>query len=279
MRIQPARRDLTELTAAWKGERFEDGRPKVADAVLEELRRATTEHIWSVLWKHGYQRQFEGNWKETHPDTILVGRAVTAQFVPHRPDFDRVVLDVAAAEGRTTTSDRQNWLVVESLGKGDVMVVDLFGKIYEGTLVGDNLGTAVASRTGAGAVIDGGIRDLQGIRQLKNVNIFHRGVDPTPIRNVTLAGMNIPVRIGGATVLPGDVVLGTPTGVLFIPSHLAELAATASADNRSRDEFGKQRLAERIYSSAQIDVPTWDSSIEADYQAWRSDAVASANHN
>jgi 4-hydroxy-4-methyl-2-oxoglutarate aldolase len=268
MRTQPTRDDLIELTSEWTGERFHDGRPKVPDSILEELREATTEHVWSVLWDNGYERQFDGAWLETHPGKTIVGRAVTAQFVPQRPDFDKVMVDTANNEGRPTRSNNQNWLVVESLVQGDVMVVDIFGKIYQGTVIGDNLGTAVASRTGVGAVIHGGIRDLQGVRQLESVNIFHRGVDPTPIRNVTLVGMNIPVRIGLATVLPGDVVLGTPSGVIFIPPHLAAQAAAASADTRSRDKFGKLRLAQRRYTSAEIDVSGWQPAVEADYQNW-----------
>lgn len=256
------------MTAEWDGERFDDGRPKVPDEVLDTLREATTEHVWSVLWAEGYERQFEGEWRETHPGKTVVGRAVTAQFIPKRPDFDNIMVTTANNEGRPTQSNNQNWMVVEALTENDVMVVDIFGKIYEGTVVGDNLGTAVASRTKTGAVIHGGIRDLQGIQQLENVNIFHRGVDPTPIRNVTLAGMNIPVRIGGASVLPGDIVLGTPSGVIFIPPQLAARAAAASADTRSRDAFGKLRLSERVYTSSQIDVPVWAPEIEADYLTW-----------
>src|SRR6218665_2009013 len=153
------------------------------------------------------------------------------------------------------------------------MVVDLFGKIYEGTFIGDNLATAVATRTGVGAVIHGGIRDMMGIRELKAINVFYRGVDPTPIRHVTLAGLNIPVRLGAATVLPGDVVFGTPSGVIFIPPHLAERAASLSRETRLRDKFGKQRLAERTYTSADLDVPEWRSDIQADYNSWLADGT------
>jgi len=268
MKLQPSIDELSELTREWTGDRFEDGRPRVPDDVLAELREATTEHVWAVLFKAGYERQFEGHWHETNPGKHVVGRAVTAQFVPHRPDLDALVIDSANAEGRPTQANNQNWLVVEALGKDDVMVVDIFGKIEEGTVIGDNLGTALASRTGTGAVIDGGIRDLHGLSRLTDVNIFHRDVSPTPIRKVTLAGMNIPVRIGLATVLPGDVVVGTPTGVIFIPPHLAAEVAAASVDSRGRDVFGKRRLAERRYSSSQIDVPVWHADIEADYRSW-----------
>jgi regulator of RNase E activity RraA len=138
-------------------------------------------------------------------------------------------------------------------------------------VVGDNLGTAVAARTGAGAVIDGGVRDLAGLIRLERANIFYRDTDPTPIRHVTLAGINLPVRIGGAVALPGDVVLGTPTGVTFIPPQLAAEVAEASEDIRVRDEFGKLRLAQRTYSSAEIDVASWPEHIEADFQRWRRD--------
>jgi 4-hydroxy-4-methyl-2-oxoglutarate aldolase len=269
VRIHPGKDDLEELTAAWTGERFGSGRPRVPDEVLASLKLATTEEAWGHLFQAGYVRQFAGDWRETHPGNVIVGRAVTAQFLPHRPDFDAVVVAAGAREGHME-GDRQNSWVIETLESGDIMVVDIFGKVVEGTVVGDNLGTAVASRTGVGAVIDGGIRDLQGLAKLPGgVNIFHRAVDPTPIRGVTLAGINIPIRIGGATVLPGDVILGTPTGIAVIPAHLAADVAATSEDTRVRDVFGKQRLSERRYTSAQIDVPTWADDIEADFQQWR----------
>lgn len=268
MQVVPSEDDMRALTQEWSGERFADGRPKVSDAVLATLRGATTEQAWSVLRTHGYDRQFAGDWHETHPGRVIAGRAVTAQFLPHRPDLDRAVVEAGLKAGHVE-GDRQNSWIIDRLGEGDVMVVDIFGKVIEGTVIGDNLGTAVATRTGVGAVIDGGVRDLQGLHGLEGVNVFMRGVDPTPIRNVTLAGINIPIRIAHATVLPGDVVLGTPTGVIFIPAHLAEEVAEQSREIQERDRFGKLRLSERIYSSAQIDVPSWEAVIEADFQRWR----------
>lgn len=269
MHIQPPPDTLRALTAEYTGERFPDGRPRVSDEVLEELRTSTTEEIWKVLWDAGYHRQFDGDWKVSHPHRRMIGRAVTAQFLPQRPDLDAVMVATANREGRPTRSENQNWLVVESLVDGDVMVVDIFGKIHEGTVIGDQLGTAIDSRTGAGAVINGGIRDLEGISMLSNITVFFRGTDPTPIRDVTLAGLNIPVRIGAATVMPGDVVLGTPSGVIFIPPHLAMKAASQSAEIRSRDQFAKMRLAEGRYSTSQMDVDVWTPSIQRDYEAWR----------
>jgi len=267
MRIQPSKEDLIELTRQYTAERFQDGRPRVSDEILEHMKLVTTEQAWGVLREHGYHLQFAGNWMQTHPGTILVGRAVTAQFVPYRPDYYDAIQQTGLGEGRAQTGGQNSW-IIETLQTGDVMVVDIFGKIKDGTVVGDNLGSAVRNRTGAGAVIDGGIRDYQGLIQFDGVNFFMRGVDPSAIANVTLAGINIPIRIGEATVLPGDVVLGTTSGVMFIPAHLAAEVVKLGEEVRVRDEFSKVRLAEGTYTSGEIDVPTWREEIESDFRAW-----------
>jgi 4-hydroxy-4-methyl-2-oxoglutarate aldolase len=268
MRLEPTAAELEALTPFNPFDRFADGRPRVPDEVLDSLLEATTEQAWKVLDTEGYRYQFEGSWKETHPGRVTVGRAVTAQFVPVRPDFHSVVQATGITEGRGTSGGQNSW-VIEKLHHRDVMVVDIFGKVKDGTVVGDNLGTAVSVRTGAGAVIDGGVRDYQGLVQLQDVNFYFRGSDPTAIADVTLAGINIPVRIGNATVLPGDVVLGTATGVIFIPPHLAAEVAKQALDTNVRDRFGKLRLAEGKYTSGEIDVQTWRADIEADFQSWR----------
>ena len=268
MRVQPSKEDLIALTVQYEGERSEDGRPKVADDILERMKLVTTEEAWGTIRAHGYHRQFAGNWMETHPGKTLVGRALTAQFLPHRPDYHDAIQNAGLAEGRGAIGGQNSW-VIESLGRNDVMVVDLFGKIKDGTMIGDNLGAAVDARTNAGAVIDGGIRDLQGLVGLENSNFFMRGVDPTAIADVTLAGINIPVQIGDVTVIPGDIVLGTMTGVIFIPAHLAETVVVESENIRVRDEFGKMRLATGTYTSGEIDVPDWREDIEKDFQAWK----------
>jgi len=264
MRITNARESIVELTRLNPYERFPDGRPRVPEDLIERLKMVTTEQAWGVLRSHGYSHQFEGNWFRTHPNRILVGRAVTAMMVPKRPDLHNLVDETGRAEGRV---GGQNSWVIDTLQPGDVMVVDVFGKIEDGTFVGDNLSTSVQTRTRAGAVIDGGIRDFQGISELTDIVIFCRGVHPTAIADTTLLGINMPIRIGEATVLPGDVVLGTPTGVIFIPPHLAEEVVKRSEDIRMRDRFGKHRLSEERYTSGQIDR-AWTAEIEEDFQEW-----------
>jgi regulator of RNase E activity RraA len=268
MHIQPSRKNLIQLTADNPFERFADGRPRVPDDLLERMKLVTTEEAWSVLQQHGYNRQFEGNWQQTHLGSTLVGRAVTAQFLPHRPDYHDAIQQAGEAEGRSNIGGQNSW-VIEILAENDVMVVDIFGKVKDGTVIGDNLGTAVQTRTHVGAVIDGGIRDYDGLVKLENVNFFMRGMDPTAIADVTLGGINIPIRIGGVTVLPGDIVLGTPTGIIIIPPHLVQEVVETSEEIRVRDEFGKLRLAEGKYTSGEIDVPNWREDIEADFISWK----------
>ena len=257
-------RAVIELTRLNTFDRLPDGRPRVPDSLIERLKSVTTEEAWGVLRRHSYLHQFEGGWFRTHPHRILIGRAITAMMVPSRPDLNDLVEETGRAEGRI---GGQNSWVIDTLEPGDVLVVDLCGKIDEGTFVGDNLATSIMTRTKAGAVIDGGIRDYQGVSKLKEISIFCRGIHPSAIADATLVGINIPVRIGRATVLPGDAVLGTPTGVIFIPPHLVIDVVERSEDIRMRDRFGKLRLSQERYTPGEIDRQ-WTNEIERDYQEW-----------
>ena len=221
------REDILQITPLWKGERFPDGRPKVPDDILRRMRNITLEEAWGPLWSEGYKFQFEGDLKCTHEKAKLVGRAVTSVMVPMRPDLNQALLEYGQKEeGRKGFFNQ--W-VIDSLVEDDVVVVDLFDKVYEGTYVGGNLSTAIAARTKrGGAVIWGGIRDNEQIVEIPNIQVYYRGVDPTAIANVTMTGFNVPARIGKAICLPGDVVLGTISGVIFVPAHLAEKVVVLS---------------------------------------------------
>ena len=256
---------LRALTPQCPFERFPDGRPRVPDALLERMKLVTTEEAWGVLRQHGYHLQFAGHWLTLHPNRVLVGRAVTAVFMPTRPDVHAVIQAEGQASGRI---GGQNSWVIDTLVEQDVLVVDLFGKIKDGTFIGDNLGTSVAAKSKTGIVVDGGIRDTQRIYDIPDFAVFTRGMDPSAIANVTLMGINVPIRIGETTVLPGDVVLGTRTGVIFIPPHLVQEVVERSEDLRLRDEFGHQRLREGLYTPGEIDRK-WSEAIEADFAQWR----------
>jgi len=260
------REDVISITPLNPFDRFDDGRPNVPDDLIERMKLVTVEEAWSVLMKNDYNYQFEGNWVNLHPDRVLVGRAITATMVPIRPDLNDVVNAQGECEGRH--GSQNNW-VIQAVGENDVVVVNLFGKVKDGTFIGDNLATAVSGQKGAGLVIDGGIRDPGGVFDAPNINVFCRGFDPTAIKDVTLISLNGPTQIGQVTVLPGDIVLGTLEGVIFIPPHLVEEVVTTSEEIRIRDKFGKQRLREGKYTSGQIDVSVWEVEIEADFQEWR----------
>lgn len=249
------REDVIQLTSKWTGERLEDGRPKVSDEDLNELRKLTLEEIWAPLFNAGYINQFEEKLYRLHDDRKLVGRAVTAAFIPARPDLEETVKAIGAEEGRKGTCNQ--W-VIDSLVEGDVVVADMYDKIYEGTFVGGNLSTAIRNRTKTGgAVVWGGIRDLEQIQGIDGIQIYYRGVDPTPIKNFVMNGFNTPVKIGGAVCLPGDVVFGYGGGVIFIPSHMVKKVIEEAKKSHVKDLFGFEMIKQNVYTTADIDIDIW----------------------
>ena len=260
------RETIIRLTPEWKGERLPDGRPKVSQDILRRMRNITFAEAWAPLWDRGYRNNWECNFKVTSPGTILVGRAVTAVMVPKRPDLDQVLMDIGTKEEGHKGFFNQ-W-VIDNLVEDDVVVVDLYDKIFEGTYVGGNLSTAIRTRTKTGgAVIWGGVRDLQQIAEMENFQIFYRGTDPTGIGNCSMTGYNMPCRIGQAICMPGDVVLGTISGVIFIPAHLAETVVVRAEKNHVRDIFGFDRLKSGTYTTAQIDR-MWTVTMMEDFLKW-----------
>lgn len=261
---------LIQITEAWKGERFADGRPRVPDQVLERMKKVAIEEAWSVLRGNGYHHQFEGGLINIHPDRVLVGRAVTASYVPTRPDLQKYVTEKGERDGRIGKGATNSW-VIDTLVENDVMCISLFGKVIEGTFTGGNLANATKSNGATGMVIDGGIRDLDDTYDIEDFNLFVKGYDPSAWeRSVDLASWNGPTRIGRATVMPGDVVLGRRGGVMFIPAHLAENVVKTSEIVRLRDDFGYQRMAEGKYTPGQIDT-RWTEEIENDFLRWLDD--------
>lgn len=250
--------DIIAMTPQWKGERFEDGRPKVDDKYLKALKTLTLEEVWKPIFVKGYESQFEGRLHTLHDDgRKLIGRAVTATFCPYRPDFDEVVKDIGRSESRTGT---YNQWVIDNLVEGDIPVIDMYDKIYKGTFIGGNLTTAIKNKTkneNGGAVIWGGIRDTEQMKKVENIQAYYRGIDPTPIRDFIMMGYNTPTRIGNAICLPGDVVFGAGGGVLFIPSHLVEEVVGGAAKTQVKDLFGFEMITLNKFTTAQIDKNTW----------------------
>ena len=245
-------------------DRFEDGRPKVPDHLLEKIKGLSAEEVWAVLPRASFPNQFEGNWRSLHPGRKLVGRALTAQFMPLRPDVADVSEAAAKAKGRAANGNQR---VIDMLQPGDVIVVDLFGKIEQGTFVGDNLATAVYSATKTGFVVDGAIRDLEGVYPIEMAAYF-RGVHPTPLGNVMLTGVNIPIRIGNATVMPGDVVFGDREGVYFIPPQFVEEILTRAETTHIHDEWTKAKFLTGKYKSSDLYPSPKDPELKKEYEEY-----------
>ena len=260
---------LIFLTSKWEGERFPDGRPKVSDDILERMKSVTIEEAWGVLRGEGYHNQFEGNWQPLHEDVPVVGRALTALYMPNRPDVSDQIKDKGEKDGRIGSPN--SW-PIDMLSKGDVYVADAFGKIKDGTLIGDNLGNAIYAKSGNGVVFNASSRDMEGLSEIEGFNAFVRGWDPSFLTEVMLTGLNVPIRMGQATVMPGDVVLAKREGIMFIPSHLAEKVVLTSEIVRLRDLFGITRLKEGKYSPGQIDS-RWTDEIEKDFSQWLRDHI------
>ncbi|MEO5999015.1 MAG: RraA family protein, partial [Chitinophagaceae bacterium] len=227
--------ELIFLTSEWKGERFADGRPKIPDTLIARAKNIGIEEAWQILGNEGYNNQFERNWKMVHDDVPVVGRVVTASFMPTRPDIEKNIKDRGKKQGRIGNT---NAWPIDVLTKGDVYVADCFGKIDQGTLIGDNLGNSIFAKTGNGVIFDGAARDLSGLAEIKGFNAFVRDFDPSYLKEVVLMGLNTPIRIGKAIVLPGDLVISEKEGVLFIPAHLAEKVIATAEFIGLKDKFG-----------------------------------------
>ncbi|HVN57262.1 MAG TPA: hypothetical protein VMT63_03095 [Bacteroidales bacterium] len=257
---------IKALTPEWKGERSPDGRPKVPDALLKRLRNISLEEAWGVLRNKGFMNQFEGDWIVLRPDSVMTGRVVTAQYMPLRPDLEKYVREQGRKENRPQQGGTNSW-PIDILTEGDVYVADGYGKIADGTLIGDNLGNSVYARSGRGVIFYGSVRDQEGLEEIKGFNGWIKGSDPSFIYQMMLTSINAPVRIGRATVLPGDVVLAKKYGVVFIPAYLVEELVLTSEVTSLRDEFGHQRLREKKYLPGQIDSE-WTPEIRKDFLDW-----------
>ncbi len=259
-----SKEELIYFTSDWKGERYDDGRPKVSDAILKRIKNIAIEEAWGFLRNQGYNNQFEGGWKMIHPNQAMVGRALTAQYMPKRPDMMKKMEDDGHAAGRI--GPMNSW-PIDMLNNGDIYIADAYGKIVDGTLIGDNLGNAIYAKSNNGVIFDGSLRDLEGLEKIDGFNAYVRDWDPSYLQETMLTGINIPIRIGRAIVLPGDVILAKKEGIIVIPAHLAEETVINAEFVALRDQFGHMRLREGTYTPGEIDT-RWTDEIKKDFLSW-----------
>jgi regulator of RNase E activity RraA len=258
-----SRQDLADYTAQSTFERLPDGRPKVPDDLLVRARELSSEEVWAVLEERGFRNQYADGFQILHPEKPMVGRAFTVQFMPERPDVSKIASAKAKERGLGSLT---NQLAIDMLQPGDVLIVDLFGKKVNGTIVGDNLFYYVMKTTHSGGlVVDGSIRDLNGISEIA-MPAYFRAVDPTPIGNVMLTGINVPVRIGGVTVMPGDLVVGDREGVYFVPPQLVKEVLDRADEIRVHDEWTKKKFDEMKYKSREIYGTPTDPALLQEYK-------------
>ncbi|MFN7923571.1 MAG: dimethylmenaquinone methyltransferase [Bryobacteraceae bacterium] len=257
-----SREQMTKYTSQNPFERFEDGRPKVPDALLKKLEAMSSEEVLGIIRK-GYPNQYADGFKILNPGKNLIGRAFTLQLLPTRPDIS----DVDQKEWREKHGGGRlsHQTALDMLQKGDVFVVDAFGNLNAGGIVGDNLAYYVWKTTGAGFVIDGAIRDLNGIQPF-GMGGYYRGAVPAAIREVMVAGINVPVRIGHVTVMPGDVVFGDREGVFFIPPHLLQEIVDEAEITHVHDEWTKRKFDEGKYKSTEIYGRPTDPALIKEYE-------------
>lgn len=268
-----SREQMEHYTSQYDGERFEDGRPKVPDSILERMKKVTCEQAWGTLRNHGYECQYQGKWVVTHDNPVLVGRAVTCNFIPHRPDIADTVVEDARAQG---LAGRDKHWVMDQLTTGDVIVADLLDRQIGAGFMGDNLANMIHEKTGTGAVVWGGTRDLAGVLELETFVVFNRNWDPSTSGSydkTMVIGYNTPIAIGRASVMAGDVVLGLKEGVVFVPAHLAQEVVEQAELIQLKDRFGFQRLKDGVYTAGQIDG-AWEDPITEDFHGWVREIIA-----
>ena len=257
------REQVIEITADNPFDRFADGRPKIPDALIEQAKGISAEDVWAVLPGKNYRNQWADGFQVLHPGTKMAGRAFTAQFMPTRPDIMGALTANATKAGIESYTHQY---ALDQLQPGDVFVADLFGKGAEGTIVGDNLFYYVHKAShGGGLVVDGSVRDLEGLSDIP-MPAYYRHAHPTPIREVMLTGINVPVRIGDATVNPGDLVFGDREGVYFIPPSQVETILDRADETHIHDEWTKRKFDEGKYKSQEIYGSPRDPALKKEYE-------------
>ncbi len=258
-----SKEELTFLTSEWKGERFPDGRPKISDDLLVRAKNIGLDDAWQVLKVSGYVNQFESEWKTLNDET-MTGRVVTAMYMPNRPDLEKNIKERGVKQGRVGNT---NTWPIAVLTKGDVYVADAFGKINGGTLVGSTLGTSIFAKSGNGVIINGAARDVPGLEEIKGFNAFVKDFHPSFMEEMLLMGLNTPIRIGHAIVMPGDLVIAAKIGVLFVPAHLAEQVVSTAEFVVRRDKFAFEVIKSGKYSGGQLDNE-WSDEMKTDFIKW-----------
>ncbi|MBZ5495628.1 MAG: dimethylmenaquinone methyltransferase [Acidobacteriia bacterium] len=272
------REEMIKYTAQNPFDRFPDGRPKVPDALLKEFNNMSSEEVMGAgrgAGPAGARVTFVSGFQVLNPGRKLIGRAVTLQLMPTRPDVAGPDAEDWKKKGNATPLNHQSALDV--LQAGDVIVIDAGGNINAGGIIGDNLAYYIWKKTGAGFVIDGAIRDLEGIASFGMAGYFRAAVPPA-IQGLMVTGINVPVRIGNATVMPGDVVFGDREGVNFIPPQSVQALVDNAIITHIHDEWTRMKFDQNKYKSTDIYSSPKDPALIQEYEEFLKQKLGPAKY-
>lgn len=229
--------DDRQRAEAW-GSREAAGLPaeeefELTDELVAELRRVSVATLSSQLRKRGYDQLSIDGVVTNQPGRQVIGRARTLRFVPAREDLFR-------DHGGGYNAQKQAF---DALDSGDVLVIEARGERGSGT-VGDILALRAQVRGAAGIVTDGGVRDWDAVAEL-DIPTFSGGAHPAVLgRRHVPWDSDITVACGGASVQPGDLIVGDDDGVLVIPPSLVTEVLDAAIEQEAREQWIAERVAE-----------------------------------
>ena len=237
----------------------------VTDAQMQRLRELPLEALWGALQSRRYLRSFEGNFQLTVPNPKIVGRAVTMRYLPVRPDLVEAV-QTLAKEG--DWDYQYNVRAGEDLKPGDVVVVELGGMVDRATFLGDVTGLGMAVAGARGVIVDGGIRDLSEFIPMKDLPILYRGSHASAMADQVGVEWNGPIRLGGITVLPGDIIVADAEGVLAVPPQLVADVIKDAEETVYTENFKRELMRSRKYRARDI-YPSLSPELKLKFEEWK----------
>jgi regulator of RNase E activity RraA len=237
----------------------------VTDAQLQRLRDLPLEAVWGALQGKRFVRTFEGGFQQTIPGTKIVGRAVTMRYLPVRPDLMEAV-QTLAKEGNWDY--QYNVRAGEDLKPGDVVVVELGGMVDRATFLGDVTALGMQAAGAAGVIIDGGVRDLSELMVMKDIPMLYRGAHASAMADQVGVQWNGPIRLGGITVLPGDIVVADAEGVQVVPPQLVAGVISAAEDTVYVENFKREMMRSKKYRARDI-YPNLSPELQKVFEAWQ----------
>lgn len=220
-----------------------DKKARATDEHLAALEELPLETIWGVLRGMGYEETYFPGMTPTVPGKRLVGRAVTIRYLPRRPDLVEAMEALAEKGG---WSSKYHTRAAEESKPGDVLVVDTGGQVEGGVFFGDISALGAQMSGASGAILYGSTRDLDELKEMTDFPVFSMGFHPAGATQIGV-DWNIPIRVGTATVMPGDLVLATDEAVIFFPPTIADEVIAKAKKHRDEEDYKRELVRSKKY--------------------------------